>query len=127
METIAELLKARIEASRNSSATLMDQLTNEGKEYNKKWAEAVQYFQKAINQERTKRRSPFPQLPFVAIRTKLEHIREISDLRWFYGQCLRYSRKKGNEYTFERCFFGALKIREIVYPQKTHIVVRQKA
>lgn len=100
--SIQEILKKRIEAS--NKGTLKDQLITDRKEYNKNFAKAVQYFQKEINKESQKT------YPFIVIRNKLSGIKYIEDLRWFYFQCLKYkNKKKGN--TFNRCFFGALKIR----------------
>lgn len=104
--SIQELLLKKIEASQNG--TLPEQLILDRKEYNKKWSEAVQYFQIIINKERFKEK--LPPLEFIAIRTKLEAVKNIEDLRWFYYQCLKYrNKKKGN--TFSKCFFGALKIK----------------
>ncbi len=114
--SIQELLKKRIEASKDISS-LEKQFILESKEYNKKWAEAVQHFQLRINKDQLKdKKRPYP---FMAIRTKLEGVREIDDLRWFYKQCIEYTYKKdkfgrrikGN--TFNKCFFGALKITRI--------------
>lgn len=104
--SIQEALKNKIEAYQNN--TLEKQVILDGKEYQKKWADAIQHFQVIINKERVReKQSP---LSFMAIRQKLVALREIDDLRWFYMQCLKYSKKeKGN--TFSRCFFGALKIR----------------
>ncbi len=104
--SIQEVLKNRLEAYRNN--TLEKQFELDGKEYQKKWAAAVQFFQKEINKDRKKEGKP--DLPFMAVRQKLIDLKEIDDLRWFYFQCLRYrNKKKGN--TFSKCFFGALKIK----------------
>lgn len=103
--SIQEILKQRIEAQKNN--TLEQQLILDGKEYQKKWSAAVQFFQTQINTDRQKAGEEI--LPFMAIRSKLAGVREIDDLRWFYKQCLKYSRKKGN--TFSKCFFGALKVK----------------
>ncbi len=101
--SIQELLKERIEASKNNN--LEAQFDLERREHQKKWAAAVQFFQNRINKDRLK--DKMRPLPFIAIRSKLEHVHQIDDLRWFYTQCLKYSRNKGN--TFSKCFFGALK------------------
>lgn len=104
--SIESILQDRIKAYQNN--TLERKFILEGKEYQKKWAEAVQFFQKIINKERSK--SKQTELPFMAIRSKLIALREIDDLRWFYKQCLIYRQsKKGN--TFSKCFFVALKIK----------------
>lgn len=111
--SIGDLLKARIEASQRGE--LGEQLVLDRKEYNKKWAEAVHFFALRVNKER--KREKVSELDFIAVRQKLCHIKEIDDLRWFYKQCLEYENKrdnfgrriKGN--TFNKCFFGALKIR----------------
>lgn len=105
LTSIQEILQKRIESTQTNS--LEKQFILDGREYQKKWAEAVQFFQKQINKDRKK--SEKKELPFMAIRSKLEAVREIDDLRWFYTQCLKYSRKKGN--TFSKCCFGALKIK----------------
>lgn len=104
--SINEYLKNRIKASKKNS--LKKQLVLDGKEYQKKWAKAVQFFQKRINIERKKEN--LPELPFIVIRQKLEGLKEIDDLRWFYTQCLIYERKKKSN-TFSKIFFGATKIR----------------
>lgn len=103
--SIQEVLKDRIKAYENN--TLEKQLILDGKEYQKNWAKAVQHFQIIINKERVKeKKSPFD---FIVIRQKLVLLKEIDDLRWFYIQCLKYSKKKGN--TFNKCFWGSLKIK----------------
>lgn len=102
---IQELLKQRIEACKNN--TLEDQIRKDGKDYHKKYCFAVQCFQKQINKDQLKQKKG--QYPFMAIMAKLEHIKEIDDLRWFYKECLKYSRKKGKN--FSMCFWGALKIK----------------
>lgn len=104
--SIQEILKQRIEAAQNN--TLEHQFKLDGKEYQKKWAEAVQFFQKKINQDRKKEKKP--EVNFMSVRQKLIALREIDDLRWFYIQCLKYQdRRKGR--TFSKCFYGALKIK----------------
>ncbi|MEO5635405.1 MAG: hypothetical protein ABIR14_02365 [Candidatus Paceibacterota bacterium] len=104
--SIGEALQIRLEAVKNNN--LESQFKIDGKEYNKKWADAVEYFREQINKERTK--DKMPPLSFIAVRQKLIALKEIDDLRWFYFQCLRYkNKKKGN--TFSKCFFGALKTR----------------
>lgn len=102
--SIQEHLKNRIKAHQNNN--LESHFKSEGKEYSKKWAGAVQYFQKRINKDRKKANQA--ELSFIAVRQKLIGVKEIDDLRWFYQQCLEYRyKKKGN--TFSKCFFGALK------------------
>ncbi len=104
--SIQELLQRRIEES--SKLGVEEHLKIAAKEYQKNWAAAIQFFQIQVNKDRAKAKQP--PLPFMAIRSKLAGVREIDDLRWFYKQCLAYSRKKkGN--TFSKCFFGALKIK----------------
>ena len=103
MISIQELLENRIKASQNG--TLKEQLVIDRKEYNKKWADAVEFFRIKINKEYKDK--PFP---FMAIRQKLEAVKNIEDLRWFYFECMKYEhKKKGN--SFAKCFFGALKIK----------------
>ncbi len=109
MINIADLLQSRLEAYKNNS--LEEKVARDGKEYQKEWAKGVQFFQMAVNKARE--RDGLQALPFMAIRQKIVGVREISDLRWFYGVCLKYSRKKGKDYTFSRCFFGALDIKKI--------------
>lgn len=102
--SIQEVLQNRIKAYENN--TLEKQVVLDGKEYQKKWAEAVQFFQKEVNKDRAKEK--LPTLSFMAVRQKLIALNEIDDLRWFYKQCLIYSKNKKSN-TFSRCFFGALK------------------
>lgn len=111
--SIQEILKNRIEAYQNN--TLESQFKLDGKEYQKKWAKAVQFFQIRINKERVKSK----QLPlsFMAVRQKLIALKEIDDMRWFFGECIKYENKRDNfgrkiqGNTFNKCFFGALKIK----------------
>lgn len=103
--SIQFILEQRIESNKNNS--LEKRFILDGKEYQKKWAKAVQFFQVEVNKDRLK--SNQKPLPFMAIRSKLEAVSEIDDLRWFYTQCLKYSLKKGKN--FSQCFFGALKIK----------------
>lgn len=109
--SIQKVLENRIKAY--ESNTLESHFKLESKEYSKKWAQAVQFFQKKINSDRQKDKMPI--LPFIVVRQKLVGVKEIDDLRWFYGECLKYERKRDKfgrpirENTFSRCFFGALK------------------
>lgn len=113
MISLQEILKQRIEAANNG--TLEAKLKFDAKEYQKKWAEAVQHFQKRINKQQAKEKKPA--YPFMAIRQRLAGVKEIDDLRWFYGECLKYENKRdkwgrripGN--TFNKCFFGATKVK----------------
>lgn len=105
MPTIQEVLEKRIAASKNN--LLKEQFKIDKAQYEKDWAKAVQCFQVRVNVDRKKQKQK--PLGFMAIRSKLAAVKEIDDLRWFYGQCLKYSYKKGN--TFSKCFWGALKIK----------------
>lgn len=102
MQSISEILKDRLDASRNN--LLEKKFFFEAKEYKKKRADAIKFFQIKINKERK-----IP-LSFIVIKQKLDGIREIDDLRWFYKECLKYERKK-KENTFSKLFWGALKIK----------------
>lgn len=103
MKTLSDILQDRIKAfSENPEKALKLKSV----EYNKKWNYAVRCFQEAINKEREK------PIPFVAVRMKLLALREIDDLRWFFYHCKKYAKtkdKQGNQNTFSKCFFGALK------------------
>lgn len=109
MFSIEDILKKRIEAA--SNGTLPEQLINDRKEYNKKWADAVEFFRQRINKDRKKQK--MPEYSFIIIRSKLAGVKNIEDLRWFYTQCLKYSYTKDKitkqRNTFSKCFFGALK------------------
>lgn len=111
MPDIGDLLKNKIELYKNNSNEYI--IEREGKEYQKRWAKGVQFFQKKVNQDLLKDKK-LP-LPFIAIRQKVAHIKDIDDLKWFYGQCLKYEangiRNKKFENTFSRCFFGSLKLK----------------
>lgn len=103
--SIQEALEVRF---KNFQENPENVLRIKGTEYQKEWAKGVQYFQTRVNQDRIKEKK-LP-LAFIAIRQKLEGVKEIDDLRWFYGQCIKYKyKKKGN--TFSKCFFGALKLK----------------
>lgn len=112
--SIQDILKARFEEySKNPEATLKQK----GKEYNKKWNEAVNFFVLRINVDRKKAKKPF--VTFIQVRMRLVALREIDDLRWFYRECLRYAgtyekklvNGKPVRNTFSKCFYGATKIR----------------
>jgi hypothetical protein len=105
--SIQDILKDRLEAYQNN--TLVEQFKVDKKEYRQKWLNAVSFFFNKINQERSQQ--CLKNYSFIVILKKVEHIKEIDDLRWFYKQCLNYEKKKkGN--TFSKCFFGSLKIRK---------------
>lgn len=121
MPEIGEVLKNRIELYRNNSNEYV--MEREGKEYQKRWAKGVQFFQKKINEDRvienrTRVKKGIPPqnlLSFISIRQKVSHIKDIDTLKWFYGQCKRYEengkKEKKFENTFSRCFFGSLKLK----------------
>ncbi len=109
---IQEIIKQRLEAfQKNPEAALKVK----GTEYNKSWNAAVDCFKQRINKD--KKKEKLPETSFIAVRQKLAGIKEIDDLRWFYGECLKYSytrdkiTRKRN--TFSRCFYGALDVKKI--------------
>ena len=111
MISLQDALKDRIELYKQQPDKVVMEWV--GKEYNKNWAKAVKHFQDRINLDmRKEKKSEFE---FMPIRMKLIALKEIDDLRWFYGECLKYSYTKnkqtGKRNTFSQCFFGALKIR----------------
>lgn len=107
---LADILKERIEQfEKNPQAYLKVK----GKEYNKKWNEAVEYFRQRINKDMRKEKRK--EYEFMPIRMKLQALREIDDMRYFYNECLKYSytkdKKTGKRNTFSKCFWGALKVK----------------
>lgn len=107
MQSIGDILKNRIERFKHNP---IEALKTISKEYQKKWNEGVNYFLIEINKDRKK--SNLEPLEFIAIREKLVALKEINDLRWFYYQCKKYATtkdKQGNQNTFSKCFWGALK------------------
>jgi len=110
LTSISDILKERLEAfQKNPEKALIEK----GKDYNKKWAEGVKCFQVAINDER--KREGQTELAFIAVRQKLVGLQEIDDLRWFYYHCKKYAKTKdkiGKWNTFNKCFFGALKLKK---------------
>lgn len=109
---ISEILQQRIEQSRTNE-TLQRQLELEGKEYHLRWLNGVQCFVNQLNKEQVEQGKR--NYRFMEIYIKLEHIKEIDDLRWFYKQCLAYKNRIdqfGNHpNTFGKLFWGALKLR----------------
>lgn len=107
---IADILKERIEAFKANPELAMKV---KGKEYQKDWAFAVNCFKERINKDRRKEKKP--EVAFIQVRQKLLALKEISDLRWFYRECLKYAGTypKGSKVrnTFSKAFFGALKIK----------------
>ncbi len=113
MISIGEALQERLLAAQNGS--IDSRMKLEGKEYQKAWNDAVQHFQKRINEDRKREKdSSYPPMSFIATRQLLVAIRDIDDLKWLYRVCQKYAKTKdkfGNQNTFAKCFFGALKIR----------------
>jgi len=106
MESIADILKSRIEKFNSNPIEVLKTL---GKEYKKNWNNGVNYFLIEINKDRQK--EGLEPLKFIAIRQKLSHIKEIDDLRWFYYNCKQNGiklDKTGKPYTFSRIFFSSL-------------------
>lgn len=107
MQSIGDILKSRIEAFKNNPVEALKFI---GKDYQKKWNNGVKYFVIEINKDRKK--EGLKDLSFVAVRQKLVALKEIDDLRWFYYHCKKYAHtkdKQGNQNSFSKCFFGALK------------------
>lgn len=107
MQSIGDILKSRIEAFNKDPVLAIKTV---GKEYQKKYSKGIDFFVLEINKER--KQQGLPELPYIAIRQKLIALKEINDLRWFYGVCKKYSTtkdKQGNQNTFSKAFFGALK------------------
>lgn len=109
MNSLANLLQQRI---LDFNSNPKESLRKKGTEYNKDWAKAVKCFQERINKDMRKEKKP--EFDFMPIRMKLIALKEIDDLRWFYGECLKYSysknKKTGKRNTFSQCFWGALKV-----------------
>lgn len=105
---LQDIIKQRIEEFEKNPQKY---LKVKGKEYNKKWNEAVEYFRQRINKDMRKEKRK--EYEFMPIRMKLQALREIDDLRWFYRECLKYAGTypKGSRVrnTFSKAFFGALK------------------
>jgi hypothetical protein len=104
---IAYILKEKLDYLKTHPDTA---LTKFGSDYNKEWARGVNFFLIEINKDRANEKKPLT--TFMAVRQKLLALKEISDLRWFYYVCKKYSRtfdKEGDKNTFSKCFWGALK------------------
>jgi len=111
MISIQEILEQRLNSAQ-SRESLEKQLKEDAGKYHQNWLFAVQCFQKRVNKDCF--REGKRQYPFMAIHQKLQHIKGIDDLRWFYQECLKYSyhrdKKTGKLNKFSKCFFGALKV-----------------
>jgi len=110
MQSLTDILSSRLLSyNQNPEKALKEKST----EYQKKWNEGVRCFQEQINIER--KQVGLPPLPFIAIRSKLVALKEVDDLRYFYGQCQAYAKtrdkKTGKWNSFSRIFFGALKVK----------------
>lgn len=117
ISSMTNILQARLQAYTKNPE---EENKRKGKEYQKKWAEAVEFFRIRLNKDR-KKAGQVP-LPFIAVRQKLVALKEIDDLRWFYLVCQKYSNTWQKERdakgypvrnTFHRCFFGALDTKKI--------------
>lgn len=113
MTGIASLLAERIARYRDNHPDEAARLDRS--EYSKKWAAGVECFRIEINRER--KADGMKALPFVAVRSKVAHIEDIDDLRWFFRKCREYARKDKDS-TFSKCFFGALKVRSRPLPKR---------
>lgn len=102
---ISELLKNRIEKYRSEPIEVV--VKRDGKEYNKIWADGVKHFVDKINKDREG--TQYKKVSFIMVRQKLLALRDLEDLRWFYGKCKQYSTKKGH--TFSELFWGSTKIK----------------
>lgn len=109
MINLQEILKSKIIAFETDPKKSLEV---QGKDYSKRWAFAVQCFQKEINKDRKKDgKAP---VNFISVRMKLAAIKEIDDLRWFFRECKKYAATKDEEgikNTFSKCFYGALKLK----------------
>lgn len=103
---ISELLEKRINNYKLYTPEQCQKL--ERKEYRDKWLYGIQCFVNQLNLEQRKQKKR--DYRFMEIYMKLEHIKEIDDLRWFYKQCLAYKNRKA-ENTFGKMFWGVLKLR----------------
>jgi hypothetical protein len=109
MINLSDEIKKRIEEFDKSPEKA---LKTKGVEYAKAWNHGVDCFRKKINKERIKENKK--EFSFIVIRNRLEALKEIDDLRWFYIECLKYSKKKdknGRRNTFGKIFWGATKIK----------------
>lgn len=107
MQTIGNILQDRFKAYKENPKLA---LKNRSTEYQKKWNEGVNYFLLEINKDRKK--DGMNPVTFITVRTKLIALVELSDLRWFFFCCKKYATTKdklGNQNTFSKCFWGALK------------------
>lgn len=102
--SIEEIIREKLESIKKNGVE--KHLELKGKEYQKKRAAAVQFFQKEINKEQKK--GGKKEFSFIIISQKLAGIIEIEDLRWFYKKCIIYRNKKKLN-TFGKIFWGALK------------------
>lgn len=105
MNEIKDLLEARIHLYNEFPPEKVQE--DIAKRYQKDWNNAIEFFQRQINKERED--THYPQLSFIVVRQKLEHIKDINDLRWFYKECIKSKNKEGQ--SFSKTFFGALKIK----------------
>lgn len=110
MISIQDILQQRLQAYKDNP---LEAEKKRGKDYNKKWNDAVEYFRQRINKDQTKAKKPHYE--FMAIRQRLVLLKEIDDMRTFYGKCVEYSytkdKKTGKRNTFARGFWGATKVR----------------
>lgn len=116
MQTIKNILLERLKHAEQNPEVLQQFYKNQSKQDNKKYNDAVQCFQKRLNRDR--KHCGLKDVPFIAVRMKLYALKEITDLRWFWIVCTKYSNTYRKEKdikgkpirnTFSGCFFGALK------------------
>ncbi len=111
MNSIGNILLSRMSAYTKDAKGIEEAIKARGKEYNKRWNQGVQYFQKEINKDRV--RDGLKPIGFMPVRMKLIALKEIDDLRWFFFHCKKYAKtkdKEGNWNSFSKCFWGALDI-----------------
>ncbi len=107
---LTNLFQQRLEQIQATGAK--EYLSKKGKSYNKDWAYGVKCFQVALNKEQDK--AKLPPYEFMAVRQRLIALKEIDELRWFYKECIKYSRKKdkqGKKQSFGKIFWGATRLK----------------
>jgi hypothetical protein len=107
MKTLSDILQDRINAFNEDPKKA---LKLKSIEYNKQWNYAVKCFQVRINEDREK--EDLKPVEFIAVRMRLEALKEIDDMRYFFNQCKQYAKTKdktGKPNSFSKIFWGATK------------------
>lgn len=115
MTNIKDILLERLKLAEQNPEAFKEFYKNQSKEETKKRNFAIKCFQERINKDR--KECDLKPIPFMAVYSKMNALKEIQDFRWFWVVCSKYSKTYRKERDikgrpirnqFSTVFFGAL-------------------